>query len=90
MAEDLAAGARIPALVLRNRFSRWLRSGWDAPIPYQYSREDERSFLKQQVEYLSKTIEDINKRLQNWKKKDTHYGASLQDAPRNTMYRKII
>jgi len=48
----------------------WLRSGWDAPTPYQYSREDERLFLKQQFEYLSKTIENISKRLSELEKEE--------------------
>ncbi|MEW6525335.1 MAG: DUF5320 domain-containing protein [Spirochaetota bacterium] len=40
----------------------WMRFGNNAPY-YQYSKDDEKSFLKKQVEFLSKTIEDLNKRL---------------------------
>jgi len=46
----------------------WMRYGWNAPAPYQYSKDDEKSFLKQQVDFLSKTIEDLNKRLSELEK----------------------
>ena len=40
----------------------WMRFGFSSPFN-QYSKEDEKSFLKQQVEFLTKTIDDINRRL---------------------------
>ena len=47
----------------------WMRSGF-SPLPYQFSKEDEKSFLKQQVDFLTKTIEDINKRLAELEKSE--------------------
>lgn len=46
----------------------WMRFGYNAPAPYQYSKDDEKSFLKQQVDYLSKTIENLNNRLEELEK----------------------
>ena len=48
----------------------WMRYGWNAPAPYQYSKDDEKSFLKQQVDFLSNTIEDLNKRLSELEKEE--------------------
>lgn len=42
---------------------RWMRCGFNSSAPNQYSQDDEKAFLKQQVEYLTNTIENINKRL---------------------------
>ncbi|MDH7554428.1 MAG: DUF5320 domain-containing protein [Spirochaetota bacterium] len=41
----------------------WMRFGYNLPAAYQYSKDDEKSFLKEQVDFLSKTIENLNKRL---------------------------
>lgn len=48
----------------------WMRFGWNAPTQYQYSKDDEKSFLKQQVDFLSKTIDDLNKRLTELEKEE--------------------
>lgn len=47
----------------------WIRFGFNAP-PYNYSRDDEKTLLKQQVEYLTSTIENINKRLAELEKEE--------------------
>lgn len=47
----------------------WMRTGWTAP-QYQYSEDDEKSFLKQQVDFLNKTIDNLNKRLAELEKKE--------------------
>ncbi|MEJ5363305.1 MAG: DUF5320 domain-containing protein [Spirochaetota bacterium] len=47
----------------------WMRFGVN-PLPYQYSKEDEKSFLKQQIDFLSKTIEGINTRLAELEKEE--------------------
>lgn len=41
----------------------WMRFGFNPSRPYEYSKDDEKAFLQQQVEYLTSTIENINKRL---------------------------
>jgi hypothetical protein len=40
----------------------WRRFGFSSPFN-KYSKEDEKLFLKQQVEFLTQTIDDINRRL---------------------------
>lgn len=44
------------------RLPGWMRFGFRSPFN-QYSKEDEKSFLKQQVEFLTKIINDSNRRL---------------------------
>lgn len=48
----------------------WMRFGFNQTAPYQYSKDDEKAFLRQQVEYLTNTIENINKRLAELEKEE--------------------
>ena len=50
----------------------WMRFGFAAQpcAPIEYSKEDEKSFLKQQVDYLTQTIEQLNKRLSELETKE--------------------
>ena len=48
--------------------------GWSAPYypqaPYAYSKEEEKRFLEEQIEGLTKTVESLKNRLEELKKEE--------------------